>query len=113
MPSTPVRRSSDFLADMLRRARSDMSDSVELVCSSIAVGDMHAVRSAAHALKGVANEIGAVRLATLAQALMRADDETLEQRRLRIAEDMRETATATFSAIDEIVQNEERAASGF
>lgn len=108
-----IGRSSDFLADMLRRARSDMSDSVELVCSSIAVGDMHAVRSAAHALKGVANEIGAVRLATLAQALMRADDETLEQRRLRIAEDMRETATATFSAIDEIVQNEERAASGF
>ena len=108
-----IGRSADFLTDMLRRARSDMTESVDTICAAIEQRAMAEVRSAAHALKGVANEIGAVRLATLAQALMRADDETLELRRERIAVDLRETAAATFASIDEIVLKEERAASGF
>lgn len=108
-----IGRSADFLGDMLRRARSDMAESVQLICKAILQGAMQDVRSSAHALKGVGHEVGAVRLATLAQALMRADDEFLEQTRSRIATDLRETANATFAAIDEIIQREERAASGF
>lgn len=108
-----IGRSKDFLADMLKRARSDMSRSIDGICAALAEGSMQDVRAGAHALKGVGNEIGAVRLATLAQALMRANDDTLQSTHARIVGDLRETAAATFAAIDEIVRTEERAASGF
>ncbi len=105
--------SRDFLGDMLKRARSDMTRSIDGICAAFQEGSMQDVRAGAHALKGVGNEIGAVRLATLAQALMRANDDTLEATSSRIVSDLRETAAATFAAIDDIVRTEERAASGF
>ena len=108
-----IGRTQHFLEGMLKRAKSDMARAVDDICDALKKGSMEEVRTAAHALKGVSNEVGAVRLASLAQAIMRANDDSLEDAWQRIANDLRESAHNTFAAIDETVSQEEtRTASG-
>ncbi len=65
-----ISESPEFLVEVLSAGISDMeSQSADLI-AAIDAGDIDAVRSHAHALKGVCLNMGAVRLAALASRLM-------------------------------------------
>lgn len=106
-------RSKTFLIEMLGRAKADISRSVEGIAAALQRNDSAGARDAAHALKGVCLEIGAIRLANVGLAIMRADDAHLEDHAPRMLDTLRETTSNTLAALDGIMTEQTRIAAGF
>jgi two-component system sensor histidine kinase RpfC len=108
-----VGQTADFLVGMLSRAADDIAHATDRLGLAWHKGSLEDVRDAAHALKSVASETGAVRLANIAAAIMRADDDVLDSGRNRLLGDLRDTVDRTVAAMQEIIQRENKAASSF
>lgn len=108
-----IGRSKTFLIEMLERAKIDINRSTDGIATALQRNDLAAARDAAHALKGVCMEIGAIRLANVTLAIMRSDDDHLEQAAPKIVTELRDTAANTTAALDRIITDQTRAAAGF
>lgn len=91
-----------FVAEMIERALLDIDRNVRDLTDTILAGKSADVRDAAHALKGVAQEIGAVRLGNLATSMMRSDDAELAAAGPRMLEELHETTARTVSALEDL-----------
>ena len=106
-------RSKNFLVEMLSRAKADISRSTEAIAAALQCQDAGAARDAAHALKGVCLEIGALRLANVGLAIMRGDDAQLESQSARMRADLRIEAANTLATIDRILTEQTQIAASF
>jgi len=91
-----------FLAEMIERALADIDRNVRDVTAALLAGDVEHVRDAAHALKGVAQEVGAVRLSNLAISMMRSTAAELAATGQRMLEELHETTTRTMSTLESL-----------
>ena len=60
---------SDLLAELVDMYRADVPEQIAAMLNASNVGDAHALRQAAHALKGSSANLGAVNLAEIASQL--------------------------------------------
>ena len=113
VPSSPLNESvieelrrintrPDFLPRLLAQAEIDIERCCEQLLAALAERNYGALRAAAHALKGVSANIGAVRLATLATTLMKMASDEVAPVSVRLAGDIRESLRATSLALRKI-----------
>lgn len=102
-----------FLKELLDRASEDIEVNTVRILEALSAGDVQAARDAGHALKGVCMETGAMRLMNMALGVMRTEDAYLLENRNRIAAELRETSVRTREALQGIVAETMRQASGF
>lgn len=88
-----------FLADVVVSAIADIERNSQALVQAIAVLDSERVRDAAHALKGVCASVGATRLETIANRLMRATAEELIQSGNRLKADVVETTRQSVASL--------------
>lgn len=93
----------DFLALLLTEAERDITRNCQRLLDALSARNPAEVREAAHALKGVCANIGAVRLQTLASNLMSSSSEELGSTRERLQTDIREASRITLQALRKIV----------
>ena len=105
--------SPGFVRELLERAVADIDDGTRRLLQSLQGGDLEAARDAAHALKGVCMETGAMRLMNLALAVMRTESSYLLESRSRIAAELRETSQRTAEALAAIATDATRQVAGF
>ena len=108
-----VGRNRQFVLHLLSSAKGDLIRSTDAIAEAWRKKSPEDVRDVAHAIKSVCGSIGAVRLAAIAAAIMRADDDSLESSKQRFLAAIREVASNTIAALDAIIDEETRAASGF
>ncbi|SFN51254.1 ATP-binding protein [Dokdonella immobilis] len=89
----------EFFPNLLLEACSDIQRNVGQISVALAERHYAAVRDAAHALKGVSGDVGAVRLVALAGNLMAATREELENAHVRWSADLAEATRATVTAL--------------
>jgi two-component system sensor histidine kinase RpfC len=92
-----------FVGELLGRAGVDIASNCTRITEALAARDIMAVREAAHALKGVCLEIGAMRLMNLALGIMRADDHWLLTSSRRLIGEISDTGEKTRAALREAV----------
>lgn len=93
----------DFLAQLLSHAESDITRACQQLLEALSGRNYAAMRMAAHALKGVSANVGAVRLVTLTTSLMNMSSDELTSSSERLAADIRETSRATVNALRQTV----------
>jgi len=89
----------EFLADVLASAITDIERNSHALMQAIAALDSERVRDTAHALKGVCASIGATRLETIANRLMRTTAEELAQSGARLRTDVVETSRQSVASL--------------
>jgi two-component system sensor histidine kinase RpfC len=89
----------DFFPNLLNEACNDIQRNVGHINEALAKRHYAAVRDAAHALKGVSGDVGAVRLVALATNLMAAPREDLETAHERWSADLAEATRITVQAL--------------
>jgi two-component system sensor histidine kinase RpfC len=89
----------EFLADVLASAIIDIERNSLALIQAIAALDSERVRDTAHALKGVCASIGATRLETIANRLMRATAEELIHSGGRLKVDVVETSRQSVASL--------------
>lgn len=89
----------DFLADVVGSALSDIERNAQALLQALTSQQSESVRDRAHALKGVCASIGATRLETLANRLMRVTTEELIQSGSRLKTDVAETSRHSVAAL--------------
>jgi len=94
---------SDFLPRLLTQAESDIAHCCQQLLDALDSSNYAAIRLAAHALKGVSANVGAIRLVALTSSLMNMSSDEVSQARDRLAADIRESAHATSAALKKIV----------
>jgi two-component system, sensor histidine kinase RpfC len=93
----------DFLPMLLAHAESDITRSCQQLQEALADHSYASIRSAAHALKGVSANVGAVRLATLASTLMRMSSDELDTSSDKLGADIRESSQAAIHALKKVI----------
>jgi two-component system sensor histidine kinase RpfC len=101
----------DFLLRLLTQAEKDIAHTCDQVLDALGDRDYAAIRSAAHALKGVSANVGAIRLVTLTSSLMNMSSDEVAQAGDRLAADIRESARATSLALKKIASDDAAAVS--
>lgn len=101
---------SVFLAEVLGSAVADIERNCSDLMRALAARDSARVRDAAHALKGVCATVGATRLESLANRLMRTTSDELVQAGARLSADVGETSRQSVAAIRNVLL--ERAVNG-
>ena len=89
----------EFLADVLASAITDIERNSQALTQAIAAMDSERVRDKAHALKGVCASVGATRLETIANRLMRATVDELTQSGTRLRIDVVETSRQSVASL--------------
>ena len=89
----------EFLTDVLASAIIDIERNSQALMQAIAALDSERVRDTAHALKGVCASIGATRLETIANRLMRATAEELIHSGSRLKVDVVETSRQSVASL--------------
>lgn len=89
----------EFLADVVTSAITDIERNSQSLAQAIAALDSERVRDTAHALKGVCASVGATRLETIANRLMRATAEELTQSGGRLRTDVVETSRQSVASL--------------
>jgi two-component system, sensor histidine kinase RpfC len=89
----------EFFPNLLLEACNDIRRNVGQISAALAERHYAAVRDAAHALKGVSGDVGAVRLVALAGNLMAATREELETAHVRWSADLAEATRVTVIAL--------------
>jgi two-component system sensor histidine kinase RpfC len=98
-----INRRPDFLPRLLAQAEDDISHCCEHLLGALALGDYASIGSAAHALKGVSANVGALRLVTLANSLMNMSSDEIAASRDRLAADIRESSRAAGAALAKMI----------
>jgi len=93
----------EFLGQLLAHAENDIARACQQVLEALASRNYATMRTAAHALKGVSANVGAIRLVTLSTSLMSMDSDELSASAERLAMDVRETSRATINALRQTV----------
>lgn len=93
----------DFLPQLLSHAENDITRACQQLLEALTQKNYAALRTAAHALKGVSANVGAIRLVTLTTSLMNMSSDELASSSERLAADIRETARATVNALRQTV----------
>jgi two-component system sensor histidine kinase RpfC len=93
----------DFLPRLLVQAETDIARCCQQLLDALAARNYAAIRTAAHALKGVSANIGAVRLVTLASNMMNMSSDEIAASSDRLAADIRETSRATGLALGKMI----------
>ena len=93
----------EFLGQLLAHAESDIARACQQVLEALACRNYATMRTAAHALKGVSANVGAIRLVTLSTSLMSMASDELSASTERLALDVRETSRATINALRQTV----------
>jgi two-component system sensor histidine kinase RpfC len=93
----------DFLPRLLAQAEEDITRCCRQLLEALAEKNYAAIRTAAHALKGVSANVGAMRLVTLASTLMNMSSAEIAPACERLAADIRESSRATALALGKIV----------
>jgi two-component system sensor histidine kinase RpfC len=101
-----------FVDEMLIRAAADISANCARLVGCLTTRDFASAREAAHALKGVCLEIGAVRLMNLSLAVMRTDDPMLLTSSRRLIAEIEDTGEKTRAALRHVATAEEATQSG-
>jgi len=116
VPSSPLNESvidelrrisarPDFLSRLLTQAESDIERCCEQLLEALAERNFVALRAAAHALKGVSANVGAVRLTSLTSTLMKMASEDIAPVCDRLAADVRDACRATVLALRKIADS--------
>ena len=95
---------SEFFPNLLAEACNDIQRNAQNVIDGLSDRQYAAVRDAAHALKGVSGDVGAVRLVALAGNLMAATREELDLAQDRWSTDLAEAVRATVVALKKEIQ---------
>jgi two-component system, sensor histidine kinase RpfC len=101
----------EFFPKLLAEACNDIQRNAQNVIDALLDRQYAAVRDAAHALKGVSGDVGAVRLVALAGNLMAATREELEFAQDRWSSDLAEAVLTTVAALKKEIQGAQRGAS--
>ncbi len=94
----------EFFPNLLAEACNDIQRNAQNVIDGLSDRQHAAVRDAAHALKGVSGDVGAVRLVALAGNLMAASREELDRARDRWLTDLTEAVHVTVAALKKEMQ---------
>lgn len=90
---------ADFFPTLLNEAARDIQRSGQQILDALHASQHAAVRDAAHAIKGVSANVGALRLHALANQLMAASREQLDHARERWSTDLGEALRITVAAL--------------
>jgi len=93
----------DFLPRLLAQAGTDIARCCQQLLDALADKDYASIKTAAHALKGVSANVGAVRLITLANALMNMSSDDIALASVRLAADIRDSSRATEVALGNVI----------
>jgi len=93
----------DFLPQLLAQAQSDISRCCQHLLDALASRDYASIGAAAHALKGVSANVGAMRLVTLANTLMNMSSDEIAPLNDRLAADIRESSRAAGTALAKMI----------
>jgi len=93
----------DFLPQLLAQAESDISHCCQQLLDALASRDYASIGTAAHALKGVSANVGAMRLVTLANTLMNMSSDEIAPLNDRLAADIRESWRAAGAALAKMI----------
>jgi len=96
-----VSRRPEFLTEMLDRATRDIERSSQSLLAALGKGQWDEVKKLAHALKGVADHMGAFRLKNLAVSIMQMDDASLEAFQGKLNADFADVCANTLAALRE------------
>lgn len=105
-----VNPSRRFLEAMLGDAISDIEKLVDQLAHDVDAGDVDAVRHAAHSLKGVCLNVGAVRLAATAGRLMNASTSEVRASQHAWLREVRELSNQSVSALEALLRDDALAA---
>ncbi|MGH8042757.1 MAG: ATP-binding protein [Rudaea sp.] len=100
----------DFLRRLLSQAENDIVRCCQQLLEALASRNYAQIRTAAHALKGVSANVGAVRLVALASTLMNMPSEELDSSCERLAADIRDSSRSTGIAIAKIIADDQTSA---
>jgi two-component system sensor histidine kinase RpfC len=92
-----------FLRKLLSQAEIDITRACQQLCDAFANRSYAIVPNVAHALKGVSANVGAVRLAIMAGALLQMSNEEFEVDGDRLAADLRECSRITVGALRQAI----------
>jgi two-component system, sensor histidine kinase RpfC len=101
----------EFFPNLLAEACNDIQRNAQNVIDGLSDRQYAAVRDAAHALKGVSGDVGAVRLVALAGNLMAATREELEFAQDRWSTDLAEAVLTAVAALKKEIQRAQGGAS--
>ena len=96
----------EFLTEVLENATLDIERNCNGVVTALGAEDIMQIHDSAHALKGVSDSIGAVRLSILAKKLMKITLWELKSSKDRWAKDILEARTHSVNAIQNILSNQ-------
>lgn len=105
-------RRPEFLAEMIDRATHDIERTTVGLVAALGDGRWDEVKKLAHALKGVAHQMGAFRLKNSAVSIMQTDVADLEAARTKLATDLSELSGHTIAALKEARDSARPNASG-
>ena len=97
-----IKDNPEFLYSMITDGMGDLVTLNRQLLELIAKVDTPAIHRQAHAMKGVAVSVGAIRLATLADRLMSITEDQLAADPSRWKADLSDTTTRSLAALDEI-----------
>jgi two-component system, sensor histidine kinase RpfC len=96
----------EFLVEVLESAAQDIQRNCALLMTALKSEDIKQVHDSAHALKGVAQSVGAVRLTAMATKLMKATHWELKPAKDRWKEEMQEAETQSVLSIQAILADQ-------
>ena len=96
----------EFLVEVLESAAQDIQRNCSLLVIALKNEDIKQVHDSAHALKGVSQSVGAVRLAALATKLMKATHWELKPAKDRWKEEMRDVEAQSILSIQSILADQ-------
>lgn len=97
-----IKDNPEFLYSMITEGMGDLVMLSRQLLELIAKADTPAIHRQAHAMKGVAVSVGAIRLAALADRLMAITEDQLGADTSRWKADLSDTTTHSLAALDEI-----------
>ena len=107
-----VSKRPEFLGEMIDRAVRDIERSAAGLIAALGDGQWDEVKKLAHALKGVAHQMGAFRLKNIAISIMQMDIAGLEAIRTRLATEISDVSANSIAALREARAAATRSASG-
>jgi two-component system sensor histidine kinase RpfC len=99
-----IRDTPEFLFKMISEGMADIDKIAADLVIAIRSEDLFAVHRHGHAMRGVALNIGAVRLAALADRLMSVTSDSLARQTARWMDDLGETTSRSLEALDALKQ---------
>ncbi|MDB5776224.1 MAG: response regulator [Herbaspirillum sp.] len=96
----------EFFAQILRSATLDMERNCRGLLEALAAEDIEQVHDTAHALSGISDTVGAVRLASLASKLMRIDRWELHAAREHWTQEVTQTTNRSVRDLDALLQTQ-------